>query len=92
MRESFKYGSVRGAVSNDRPYRDNRFVDRVACLGYRWTMGRPKRSNSGGWDYHVLNRSNAQTPIFKKVEDFVACERVLEEAVAGTGTRLLAGI
>ena len=24
MRESFKYGSVRGAVSNDRPYRDNR--------------------------------------------------------------------
>ena len=33
MRESFKYGSVRGAVSNDRPYRDNRLFGFRFCLG-----------------------------------------------------------
>jgi putative transposase len=52
-------------------------------------MGRPKRSAPGGWIYHVLNRSNARMPIFTKDEDFIAFERVLEEAVARTGTRLL---
>ena len=49
----------------------------------------PKRSNPGGWVYQVLNRANARMPIFTKDEDFAAFERVLEEAVARTGTRLL---
>ena len=39
--------------------------------------------------YHVLNCANARMPIFTKDEDFAAFERVLEEAVARTGTRLL---
>ena len=52
-------------------------------------MGRPRRSAPGGWVYHVLNRANARMPIFKRDEDFAAFERVLEEAVARTGTRLL---
>jgi len=56
---------------------------------YRGLMGRPKRSSPGGWVYHVLNRANARMPIFTKDEDFVAFERVLEEAVAPTGTPLL---
>jgi putative transposase len=45
-------------------------------------MGRPKRSTSGGWIYHVLNRANARMPIFTKDEDFIAFETVLEEAQA----------
>ena len=52
-------------------------------------MRRPKRSALGGWVYHVLNRANARMPIFRKDEDFAAFERVLEEAVARTGMRLL---
>jgi len=53
-------------------------------------MGRPKRAADGGLIYHVLNRANARMPIFEKPEDYAAFERVLEEAVARTGTRLLA--
>ena len=52
-------------------------------------MGRPKRAAAGGWIYHVLNRANARTPIFLTPDDFEAFERVLEEAVARTGIRLL---
>jgi putative transposase len=53
-------------------------------------MGRPKRAADGGLIYHVLNRANARMPIFEKPEDYAAFERVLEEAVERTGTRLLA--
>jgi putative transposase len=53
-------------------------------------MGRPKRAADGGLVYHVLNRSNAKMPIFEKDGDYEAFERVLEEAVARTETRLLA--
>jgi putative transposase len=53
-------------------------------------MGRPKRAADGGLVYHVLNRANARMTIFEKDEDFAAFERVLEEAVARTQTRLLA--
>ncbi len=52
-------------------------------------MGRPKRSAPGGWVYHVLSRANLWIPVFTKDEDFIAFERVPEEAVARTGTRLL---
>lgn len=39
--------------------------------------------------YHVLNRANARLPIFEQDDDYAAFERVLEEAVERTGTRLL---
>ena len=52
-------------------------------------MGRPKRAAPGGWVYHVLNRANGRLPIFEKGEDYAAFERVLEEAIDRTGTRLL---
>ncbi len=38
---------------------------------------------------HVLNRANARLPIFERDDDYAAFERVLEEAVDRTGTRLL---
>ena len=53
-------------------------------------MGRPKRAADGGLIYHVLNRANVRMTIFEKAEDFAAVERVLEEAVERTKTRLLA--
>ena len=53
-------------------------------------MGRPKRAADGGLIYHVLNRANARMPIFEKPEDYAAFERVLEQAVERTKTRLLA--
>ena len=39
---------------------------------------------------HVLSRANARMTIFEKSEDYAAFERVLEQAVARTPTRLLA--
>ncbi len=53
-------------------------------------MGRPKRAADGGLIYHVLNRANARMHIFDKAGDFEAFEHILEEAIARTGTRLLA--
>ena len=53
-------------------------------------MGRPGRGADGGLIYHVLNRANARMTIFEKPEDYAAFERVLEEAVERTKTRLLA--
>jgi putative transposase len=53
-------------------------------------MGRPKRAADGGLIYHFLNRANARMAIFEKPEDYAAFERVLEEAVNRTKTRLLA--
>ena len=40
--------------------------------------------------YHVLNRANAQMPIFEKPEDYDAFERILDEAVRRVRMRLLA--
>ncbi|MEQ1906625.1 MAG: transposase, partial [Pirellulaceae bacterium] len=53
-------------------------------------MGRPKRAADGGLIYHVLNRANGRMAIFKKDADYEAFERILEQAVARTRTRLLA--
>ncbi len=53
-------------------------------------MGRPQRAARGGLIYHVLNRSNAKMPIFKKDGDYEAFEQVLEEAVQRTEAKLLA--
>src|SRR5271165_73333 len=53
-------------------------------------MGRPKRAADGGLIYHVLNRANARMAIFEKPGDYAAFERVLQDAVERTKTRLLA--
>ena len=53
-------------------------------------MGRPKRASDGGLIYHVLSRANARMPIFETDDDYEAFERILEEAVERTKTRLLA--
>ncbi len=53
-------------------------------------MGRPRRAADGGLIYHVLNRANARMTLIEKPEDYAAFERVLEEAVERTKTRLLA--
>ena len=53
-------------------------------------MGRPNRADEGGLIFHVLNRSNAGMTIFESHEDYEALERVLEEALERTRTRLLA--
>jgi putative transposase len=52
-------------------------------------MGRPIRAAPGGYVYHVLNRATARLKIFHKGADYAAFERVLEQAVARTRTRLL---
>ena len=52
-------------------------------------MGRAKRAAVGGLIYHVLNRANARLPIFEKDADYEAFERILEQAIERTGTRLL---
>ncbi|MCH7729695.1 MAG: transposase [Planctomycetes bacterium] len=53
-------------------------------------MGKPLRAAEGGLIYHVLNRANARMPLFEKEGDYEAFQRVLEQAVERTGTRLLA--
>ena len=53
-------------------------------------MGRPLRAAAGGYVYHVLNRANARLKIFADDEDYAAFERVLQQAVERTQTRLLA--
>ncbi len=53
-------------------------------------MGRPNRADEGGLVYHVLNRANARMTIFENDDDYEAFERILQEAVVRTKTRLLA--
>ena len=53
-------------------------------------MPRRPRIATGGLVYHVLNRRVGRLPLFDTNQDYVAFERVLEEAVARTGIRLLA--
>jgi putative transposase len=53
-------------------------------------MPRPLRAAEGGLVYHCLNRANARLAIFTKDGDFEAFERVLAEAIARYGMRLLA--
>jgi hypothetical protein len=66
------------------------FFDRAQEIPYAGRMGRPKRAADGGLVYHVLNRANARMTIFEKPDDYAAFERVLEEAIERTKTRLLA--
>lgn len=53
-------------------------------------MGRALRTDIAGHVYHVLNRANARTALFKKKSDYELFESILEEAVARQDMRLLA--
>ncbi len=53
-------------------------------------MPRTARVAPGGWVYHVLNRSVARLPLFRKEADYAAFERILAEALERHPTRLLA--
>jgi putative transposase len=44
-------------------------------------MPRRKRKNLGNIVYHVLNRANGRSRIFKKAGDFDAFERILAEGI-----------
>jgi putative transposase len=45
-----------------------------------WLMPRPLRIAAGGIVYHVINRRAGRQAIFRSVADYVAFEKVLEEA------------
>jgi putative transposase len=53
-------------------------------------MPRPRRAAEGGLIYHTLNRATARLTIFDSDDDYAAFERVLSQAVARYGMRLLA--
>ncbi len=53
-------------------------------------MGRAKRTTSGGYVYHVLNRANGGATLFSKDRDYAAFLRVLAEAQQEQPLRLLA--
>lgn len=53
-------------------------------------MARQARVAPGGLVYHVLNRAVAGLPLFRKVADFEAFERVMVEAQERNPTRILA--
>jgi len=81
---------VRGAVSNDRPYRDSLFLTRQ--VGFATNGGIPRRPRvaTGGLAFHVLNRRVGRLPLFEKPADYAAFERILEEAYEDTHVRLAA--
>ena len=47
MRESRTYGSVRGALSNERPYRDRGACHRAAIRPTRWLCAEHDRQRGG---------------------------------------------
>jgi putative transposase len=54
-------------------------------------MGRPKRVDLGGYVYHVLNRGNGRTKIFRKEADYEAFLQIVKQALEHVpGMRLLA--
>lgn len=53
-------------------------------------MPRRPRTATGGLVYHVLNRRAGRLPLFDMERDYVVFERILEEAIARTGIRLMA--
>ena len=52
-------------------------------------MPQRARAIEGGLAYHVLNRANARRPLFTRVADYAAFERVLEEAFEREPLRIL---
>ncbi|MCH8854427.1 MAG: transposase [Planctomycetes bacterium] len=53
-------------------------------------MPRTPRYTPAGLVYHVINRANARSTIFRKPPDYTAFEQVLDQAVARTDMRLCA--
>ena len=53
-------------------------------------MGRALRTDVGEYVYHVLNRANARSTLFKKKSDYQLFEEVLEDAQQRFGMRILA--
>jgi len=51
-------------------------------------MPRPLRQSAGGTIYHVINRANIRTRIFKKSADFLAFEKVLAQGLARVDMRM----
>ncbi len=52
-------------------------------------MPRQARSAPGGLVYHVINRANGRSRLFRKKADYAAFEQVMIEAMARHPTRLL---
>jgi len=52
-------------------------------------MGRPIRTDIGGYVYHVLNRANARSKIFSSKEEYQDFENILFEAVEKFKMRLI---
>jgi putative transposase len=52
-------------------------------------MPRRARSIVGGYAYHVLNRANGRSRLFRKEGDFAAFERVIQEAFERVPLRIL---
>jgi len=53
-------------------------------------MGRPTRTDIGGYVYHALNRANARTTIFNTEKEYQDFEAILFEAMEKFQMRLLA--
>ena len=53
-------------------------------------MPRPPRADEAGAIYHALNRGNARRPIFRKVEDYEAFERVIADGLEKYAVDLIA--
>jgi putative transposase len=53
-------------------------------------MGRPTRTDVGGYVYHVLNRANARSTIFSSKEEYQDFESILFEAIEKFKMRLIA--
>ena len=63
---------------------------RLRQIVYPGDMPRPRRAAEGGLIYHALNRANGRSTVFETDDDYAAFERVMAQAVARQGMRLLA--
>jgi len=62
----------------------------ITCrLGYHVPMPRQPRKAPGGLVYHVLNRANGRLRLFKKPEDYLAFQHVLQLAHERVPIRIL---
>ena len=52
-------------------------------------MGRAPRTSLGRLIYHVLNRSNGRLTVFEEDQGYAAFERILEETLERSSTRIL---
>jgi REP element-mobilizing transposase RayT len=64
-------------------------LDCFSLFGYSVCMPRRRREATGGLVYHVLNRAVRRTRLFDDDADYVAFERVVEEACGRLPTRIL---